>query len=185
MLCTIAVQGVSVSRQAKTLNVLQIAACGLGMLAGFVPGISFTGLFTGMDYMSGGFAVAAGDERVRVTGVEQGSSAERAGFRAGDIIKTPETFDAERAAVDAVNKGETRVFNVKRGETEVKIEPARTKPEIAAIWYAHLWYPIAGALFLCLGILLFATETLDPVPMWRSITAIVVGLGIAAGFGLT
>jgi hypothetical protein len=173
-----------VARPVVTLCSLQLLACVLGILAGFVPGISFTGMFTGMDYMSGGLAFAADDRRVRVTKVEHGSPADRAGFRAGDIIQTPESIEAVRAALDAVQTGEKKAFTVKRGEAELVIEGVRTKPELAAIWYAHLWYPIAGGLFLCLGILVFATSPLVPSPLWRSILVTVAGLGIAAGFGV-
>src|SRR5262249_3351452 len=156
----------------------------LGVLAGFVPGVSFTGMFTGMDYMSGGFAVAADDRRVRVTRGEHGTPADRAGFREGDIIQKPDNIEAVRTALDAVQRGEKQAFAVKCQETELAIEASRVTPEVAAIWYANLWYPIAGALFLCLGILVFATSPLVPAPWWRSILLIVAGLGIAAGFGL-
>jgi hypothetical protein len=177
-------KGVSVANKGITQCGLQLFACVLGILAGFVPGISFTGLFTGMDFMSGGFAVAADDRRVLVTRVEYGSPADRAGFRAGDIIQTPEGFEAVGAAVEAVQRGEKQAFTVKRGDTELVIEAARATPELAAIWYAHLCYPIAGALFLCIGVLVFAITSLTPAPLWRAIPVTVAGLGIAAGFGL-
>jgi hypothetical protein len=173
-----------VARKFVTLIGLQIIACSIGLLAGLVPGVSWTGMFTGMDYMSGGFIVAADDQRVRVTRVEDGSPAARAGFRAGDIIQIPASIGDVRAALDAVQNGEKRSFTVKRGEAELMIEAARSKPELAAIWYPHAWYPIAGALFLCIGILVFATSPLVPAPLWRSIPLIVIGLGIATGFGV-
>jgi hypothetical protein len=171
-----------VARNIVTLCNLQLLACVLGILAGFVPGISFTGMFTGMDYMSGGFMAAVDDHRVRVTKVESGSPADRAGFRADDIIQSPENHEAVRAALAAVQHGEKRAFTIKRGDAELVIEAARPEPELAAVWYAHEWYPIAGVLFLCLGLLVFATSPLVPSPLWRSILLTVAGLGITTGF---
>jgi hypothetical protein len=137
-----------------------------------------------MHGQSGGLFIPAEDRRVRVTEVQPGSPAARAGFRAGDIIQKPETFDAVRAALAAVERGEKQTFSIKRGETEVALEPTRPDQEIAAVWYAHLWYPIAGALFLYIGILVFATSPLTPVPLWRAILVTVAGVAIAGGFGL-
>jgi hypothetical protein len=57
------------------------------------------------------------------------------------------------------------------------------QPQLAAIWYADLWYPIAGAVFLALGLFVFATVPLAPAPLWRSIPLAILGLGLAVGFG--
>ena len=165
---------------------LQLCACVLGMLAAFTPGVSFTGLFTGMDYVSvsGAMLFTPDDPRVQVTSVMYGSPAARAGFREGDVFQRPASFRALKAAEEAVRLGEKQVFTIKRGETEMTIEGVHPKAELAAIWYASAWDPVAGALFLCLGILLFATGPLVPVPWWRSIPVSVAGIGIAVGFAV-
>jgi hypothetical protein len=192
----------AMAKKALTLCGLQLFACVLGMLAGFVPGISFTELSSGMTYWSGNVGPAGDDRRARVLDVAEGSPAHRAGFRTGDIIHKPATHEGVTAALKAVQRGENQTLTIKRGvgprlaeylpallpavgpETALVIEAARPTPELAAVWYAHLWYPIAGALFLCLGILVFATGPLVPAPLWRSILVAIAGLGIAAGFGL-
>src|ERR1043166_6050072 len=110
---------------AKTLLSLcgwQIVACLLGLVAGFVPGISFTGPFWGLDFTGGGFLALADDHRARVIGVESGSPAARAGFRVGDLILTPENFEGVSEALDEAKQGKTRAFKVERGEQEVTIE---------------------------------------------------------------
>jgi hypothetical protein len=175
---------VGVTGKLGNLCTWQLGACLLGVLAGFVPGVSFTGPSTGMYGQSGGLFIPADDRRVRVTEVQPGSPADRAGFRVGDIIQKPGDFDGVRAALAAVQRGEKQIFTIKRGETELALEPTRSDPDIAAIWFAHEWYPIAGALFLSIGIFVFATGRLVPAPLWRSILVTVAGVGIAAGFGL-
>jgi hypothetical protein len=52
------------------------------------------------------------------------------------------------------------------------------------VWYADLWYSIAGVLFAAMAVLLFATGPLAPAPYWRSIPLTVAGFGIALGFGI-
>ena len=51
-------------------------------------------------------------------------------------------------------------------------------------WYADIGYPIAGAFFFCMGLLIFATASLNPVPWWRTSLTAAVGLGTAIGFFL-
>jgi hypothetical protein len=164
---------------------LQIVACALGLVAGFVPGISFTGRFWGLGLVQGGFGFErTQDAPLRVTQVEAGSPAYRAGFQTGDEIQTPRTIDAMREAQNRINQGNREAFLVRRGKDLVAIDTDGAPPELAAVWYADLWYPIAGTLFLCIGVLVFATAPLAPPPLWRSVPLTVAGLGFAIGFGV-
>jgi hypothetical protein len=160
----------------------QLGTCVLGAAAGFVPGVSWTGRFSGMDYMSGGFVVPADDARVRVTRVVPGSPADRAEFRTGDVIQNPANIDGFRGAEEALRRGERRQFVIRRGEEEVVIQAGPAPPELAAVWYADLWYPVAGAVFSCIGLLVFATGPLAPAPWWRTVPVAVAGVGLAVGF---
>jgi CysZ protein len=166
-----------VGKAFRSLPNWQLLACALGMVAGFVPGVSFTSNYWSLFhfYMF---------EVFRVTEVLPGSPPARDGFRSGDVIVDPKTLEDVKAALDAVQRGEARRFTVRRGEDEVVIEATPTKPELAAIWYANPWYPIAGGLFLGIGILVFATAPVAPAPWWRSGLVIVAGLGIAVGFAV-
>jgi hypothetical protein len=164
---------------------LQIAACLLGIAAGFVPGISFTGRFWGLGLAQGSFGFdRPEDAPVRVIQAESGSPAFRAGFRVGDEIQKPRTINDVRDAESRMKPGAKQAFAVRRGDQVLAIESDGVAPELAAVWYAGLWYPIAGILFLCIGVLVFATEPMEPTPMWRSIPLTAAGLGIAVGFGL-
>jgi len=161
-------------------------ACVLGMLVAFTPGISFTDLFTGMDYLSINGFVFFGptDPRVRVTSVKSGSPAWRAGFQKDDLFLSPTNFGAVQAAATAVQQGDKQVFRIKRGEAELTIQGVRPNPELVSVWYASAWDLVAGGLFLGLGLLLFATAPLARPPLWRSILVMIAGFGMAAGFAL-
>ncbi|MBS0266883.1 MAG: PDZ domain-containing protein, partial [Planctomycetes bacterium] len=134
--------------------------------------------------MGGSIMEPADGQRARVTGVQPDSPAARAGFRQGDVIDSPPTFGECDVALEAVRRGETRRFMVRRGADTVEIEAARTKPELAAIWYAGVWYPIAGALFCGMGLLVFATAPIVPAPWTRSVIVMLAGFSIAVGFGV-
>jgi hypothetical protein len=179
-----AAEAASMEKQFRLLSNLQLFACVLGMVAGFVPGVSFTGQFYGLDFMSGGLMEPADSQRARVTGVQSDSPAARSGFRVGDIIDSPRTFHEFDAALDAVQRGEVRRFTVLRGTDELVIEAARTEPELAAIWYADAWYPIAGAIFFGIAVLVFATAPIVPAPWSRSVFVILAGISIAVVFGV-
>lgn len=166
----------------RSLPNWQLVACLLGILAGFVPGVSFTGQFYGLSYVSGGWGASADGKGVRVTDVQADSPVFKAGFRSGDLIRTPATFDEVEATLAGVDRGEKHAFTVQRGETELMIEAARPEPELAAVWYADIWYPVAGGIFLVLGVLVFATAPLTPPPWWRSVPLVFAGLGMATGF---
>ncbi len=172
------------AKRQTTLCRLQIFACLLGLAAGFVPGISFTGRFWGLglaqDLSSFGHPE---DAPVRVIDVQPGSPAYRSGFRVGDEIHKPPTIDDVRDAEIRMNQGEKLAFTVRRGEQVLAIESDGFPPQLAAVWYADPWHPIAGIIFLCIGVFVFATEPLEPAPLWRSIPLTVAGLGIAVGFG--
>jgi hypothetical protein len=164
---------------------LQVGACLLGVLSGFVPGISFTGRFWGLGLAQGSFGFdRPEDAPVRVIQAQPGSPAYRAGFRVGDEIQKPRTIDDVRDAECRMKQGMKQAFTVRRGEQVLEIESIGFAPNLAAVWYAHLWYPIAGMLFLSIGIFAFATEPLEPAPLCRSVPLTVAGLAIAVGFGL-
>ena len=156
------------------------------MLTALTPGVSFSDLFTGMDYMSINGFVFFGqtDPRVQVTMVKAGSPAERAGFRQGDVFLDPLTFRGVQAAANDAQRGEKPVFRIKRGETEFTIEGVRPRRELVWIWYASAWDLVAGGPFIGIGLLLFATGPLVPTSRWRSIPVMVAGFGMAVGFAV-
>ena len=93
-----------------------------------------------------------------------------AGVRPGDGIQGD--YNDVKSRLDALKPGEEQVFTVDRygtaaGIQKVKVEIVGARAELSNIWYADLWYPIAGALFLCCGLFLFATAYIKPTPLWR------------------
>lgn len=160
------------------LSRLQILTCVLGVVAGLVPGLSFTAPFQGLDLAQ---ATVAGESpgSLRVTRVEPDSAAEQAGFQTGDEILDAGDFAQARAALRAIQPGERRVFHVRNGSALRSVEAVGRKPQLAAVWYGHLWYPVAGGVFLLLGLWVFATGPLAPPPLWRSVPLGIVGFGLA------
>ena len=55
---------------------------------------------------------------------------------------------------------------------------------ISAVLCRDRGYPIAGFVFLCLGVVLFVTSQLQPTPLWLSLLVTVVGMGIGIGFAI-
>jgi hypothetical protein len=161
-----------------SLCCLQLLACLVGIAAGFVPGISFTGSFWELGLSQ------FGDSPVRIDQVTPRSPADLAGLRAGDSIRHPGGFDEVNRRIRHLQPGEKTSFIVIRHGEESAVEVTGTRPQVAAIWYADLWYPIAGLLFLIVGLLVFATSPLTPAPLWRSIPVAVTGLGLAVGFAI-
>ena len=170
----------------RSLSGWQVLACVLGAFTALVPGISFSDLYTGMNYISVGGQGLFGptDPRVRVTSVQSGSPAWRAGFQTDDIFLSPTNFGAVQSAGTAVQQGEKQVFRIKRGEAEMTIQGVRPKPELVSVWYASAWDLVAGGLFLGLSLLLFATAPLARPPLWRSSLVMIAGFGMAVGFAL-
>jgi len=157
---------------------LWVFACLTGVLTGLVPNWGFTTRYWG---------VVATDEpnapdEVRM--VASDSPAEQTGFRVGDVVIEPANYASFSQSWDRVKKGEKQTFTVRRGGQDVVLEASPAPDQLAVVWYANLWYPIAGALFLCIGIMVFATASLAPPPLWRSLSVAIIGLGIAIGFAV-
>jgi hypothetical protein len=162
---------------------LQLLACLPGVVAGLVPGLSFTAPFQGL-YLAQVSVVGEDAGPLRVSDVDPDSAAARAGFRAGDEILGAGNFDEANAAFNAIQPGERRVFQVQNASESRSVEAVGLTPELAAVWYRTLWHPIAGGLFLALGLLVFATAPLEPPPLWRSIAVGIAGFGLAVGFAI-
>lgn len=157
--------------------------CMAGAVAGLVPGVSYTAPFQGL-YLMQMSVVGEDPGPLRVTDVEPGSAAARAGFRTGDELLDASSFDEANAAFNAMQPGERRDFQVRNAGETRSVEAVAQTPELAAVWYKSLWHPIAGGLFLALGLVVFATAPLEPPPLWRSIAVGIVGFGLAAGFAV-
>lgn len=171
-------------RPPVSLSRLQILACALGALAGLVPALSFTAPLQGL-YLAQATLAGQADGTLRVTQVEPGSPAERSGFRAGDELLDAGSFHAAQAALRAMRAGERRTFQVRNGTESRSIEAVAVKPELAAVWYGNLWYPIAGGVFLALGLWALATAPLVPPPLWRAVPLALAGFGLAVGFAVS
>jgi serine/threonine protein kinase len=169
------------SQVRKTTTIL-VLACLLGACAGLVPGgISYTG----SDWGSKFFYWNVPDSPMTVTDVESGSPAEKTGFLVGDVLKSKDgatnIHPSSHQAGYVV--GEKHTYTVERAGKEVMLTSIATPPQVAVIWYEDITCPINGALFLCLGIVVFATGSLVPPPLWRSISVTIAGLVIAIGWG--
>jgi len=155
---------------------LQFLACLIGLVAGFAPCFSFTGSFWELGLSQ------FGDAPVRIDWVTPDSPAYIAGFRAGDSIHHAGGFDGVQQSLKELRPRGTHSFAFERDGEEITIEISGISPQLAAVWYSHPWYPLAGVIFLALGLLLFGTGPLAPPPFWRSVVVGVLGLALAAGF---
>jgi hypothetical protein len=155
----------------------------LGVVAGLVPGLSFTAPFQGL-YLAQMSVVGEDAGPLRVHKIEPDSTAARSGFRTGDELLDAGSFDEAIAEFEALQPGERRVFRVRNDDQPRTVEAVGQTPQLAAVWYKTFWHPIAGGLFLGLALLVFATTPADPPPPWRSIVVGIVGFGLAAGFAI-
>jgi len=166
-----------------TLCRFELVACLLGVVAGLVPCLSFTAPFQGL-YLTQMTFGGLDPGPLRVDQVERDSAADRAGFRSGDEILDAGNFDEVQSTLRLIRPGERRVFHVRNESTDRSVEAVGLTPELAAVWYATLWHPIAGTVFLALGLLVFATAPVEPPPLWRSSLAAIAGFGLAVGFAI-
>ncbi|HUD47554.1 MAG TPA: hypothetical protein VMR33_12030, partial [Candidatus Baltobacteraceae bacterium] len=152
--------------------------CVVGVFTGFAPDWAYTTRYWGVWASDDATAPA------QVLKVAADSPAEQSGFRVGDVVKEPATFASFSQKWDRVKQGENEKFTVQRGGKDVTIKASAGENQIAVVWYANLWYPVAGALFIFVGIIVFATGPVVPPPLWRSILVAIAGLGIAVGFAV-
>jgi predicted Ser/Thr protein kinase len=169
------------STMRKTSNLI-VLACLLGTCAGLVPGISYTGSYWGLKLIY--FQIP--DSPMTVNGVERGSPAERTGFMFGDVLKSMDGATNLHASSHQTGSvvGEKHTYTVERGGKEMVLNAISTEPQLAAIWYEDITCPIAAALFICIGIVVFASAPVVPPPLWRSISVTIAGLVIAVALGI-
>ena len=161
----------------KTSTMLVLAYL-VGAFIGLAPDWSYTTRYWGVVVTQDASAP------VQVLKVASDSPAERTGFMVDDVIKEPASFASFSQSWDKVKQGDKQTFTVRRSGKDVMIEASAAPNQLAAVWYANLWYPIAGALFICVGIIAFATASVAPPPLWRSISVAIAGVGIAIGFAV-
>jgi len=150
----------------------------VGAFTGFAPEWACTTRYWGV------WATDDPNAPVQVIKVASDSPAEQTGFRLGDIVKEPTNYASFSKSWDKVKQGEKQTFTVRRNGQDVVLEATAGQNQIAVVWYANLWYPIAGALFILVGIVVFATAPVASPPLWRSIAVAIAGLGIAIGFAV-
>ncbi|MBS0265682.1 MAG: hypothetical protein JSS02_27365, partial [Planctomycetes bacterium] len=63
----VTVEAAGMEKAFRRLANWQLVACVFGLMAGFVPGVSFTGRFYGLDVMGGSIMEPADGQRARVT----------------------------------------------------------------------------------------------------------------------
>jgi tRNA A-37 threonylcarbamoyl transferase component Bud32 len=157
---------------------LWVLAVVVGVFTGFAPEWAYTTRYWGV------WATDDPNTPVQVIKVASDSPAEQTGFRVGDVVKDHTNFASFSKSWDKVKEGEQQTFTVRRNGQDVVLEATAGQNQIAAVWYANLWYPIAGALFILVGIIVFATSPVAPPPLWRSVLVAIAGLGIAIGFAI-
>jgi predicted Ser/Thr protein kinase len=165
----------------RKTTALLVLACLLGACAGLAPGISFTGSYWGLRLLY----FQTPDSPITVNGVVSGSPAEQTGFLLFDELKSVDgatNFHVNSHQAEIL-PGKTQTYEVQRGANVVKLHAVAATPQLAAFWYEDITCPIAGALLLCLGVMVFATGTRVPPPLWRSISVAIAGLVIAVGLG--
>ena len=160
----------------RSLWALQLFACFLGLIAGLLPNFSQAVPFWGFSH------AIADNEPLIVSEVASGSPADQAGLRRGDSFQGD--YFVVKKRLNSLEAGEKQMFAVNRDGRQIQVELIGGPPDLIGIWYADIGYPIAGAVFLCIGLLIFATASLKPIPLWRPMLTAAIGLGTAIGFFL-
>src|SRR5689334_15862953 len=142
---------------------LQLLASIVGLFASLFPSVGYSPAFWGFS------TIRSSDGPPVINSITHGSPAESAGFRLNDFILTadgtPLTFDMLQQVVEGLQPDKPVSFGVKRGDQETVIVVKGNTWRVAALYYPSFWYPLAGLLFLILGVVVFATQPLQPAPL--------------------
>ena len=149
--------------------------CCAGLCVCLWPSFSYTGSFWEVQFSQ------FGDAPISVDRVTADSPAHDSGLRSGDRIVQPGRFDDLQREFSQLRPGEKLELIIRHDETESTLDIVGSKPHLAAVWYAHWWSPIAGAIFFVLCLLVFGTAPLQPAPAWRS--AFVAGAAFVIAVG--
>lgn len=161
------------------LPILQAVACFVIAAAGLVPVFHENLPFWGLTY----FVFDGGAPTVLE--VDDDSPASTAGLREADVILEINGATADTSVdhiLEGLQPGETARLRVRRGATNVELAVTGVEPPLAHIYYASVWYPVAGVTGLALGLIVFAPQPMRPAPRWRAAMLGVAGFALAIIF---
>lgn len=153
----------------------QVVLCVLGIGVCLLPTRPRTGAFWGL--LRGWTSLTP--DKVRISSVDPGSPADRAGLRSGDAVVAVngqrlngvELFDD---ALQGLRPGSSVGLRVERDGQQIDVMAVGREPEVEAILYYRA-QAVALLVLLTVAVFLVATQPLRPTPLWRPLVVLVIG----------
>lgn len=162
----------------------EILLCAVGFAASLVPSAIYSDPFWGVDgFIDRDFFAEAHAPGVKLIKIASGSPAAATGLKKGDRILSvsgrPATFHNLGQLLDEIRPGEEVTFDVRRDDKDLRLVQIGEKPTLSAVTVFD-WQFVSAPLLLGLVLLLIATQSLNPVPLWRAIVVMLGGLSVVA-----
>jgi hypothetical protein len=149
----------------------------IGMLATLVPYFYYSSFFWGI-----ATSVSWDHGPIELRGIAYDSPAWKSGFRPGDKIVDPPDYHSADGALNLVETGQGRQsFKVERDDQQVSLWAEPVPRQFARIDYLSPWYPVAGFLFLALGLSIFIFDSSSTKLLWPSLFVLTGGIVLATG----
>ena len=152
-----------------------ILVCLVGFAASLAPAVVYTDPFWGVR----GFFDSRDSPGVILLEVDSGSPAASAGLRRGDRVVTVNGSRVEmgsfRQLLAGIRPEKSVTLDVKRGEQDVRCVTKGEIPRPEAVLFLD-WQFVSAPTFLLLFLILFATQPLEPPPLWRGMVVALGGL---------
>lgn len=161
----------------------EILVCVVGFAASVVPEFSYSDTFWGLQTFSDTTPFALLDAPgVFVVHVNPDSPVAAAGLKDGDNLVAlngkPVEFATLQEDLHDIQPGETVTLDVKRKGEDKQLVTRAPAPSLEGVLVLDCQF-VSAPVFLVLFLLLVATRSLEPPPLWRAIVVTLGGLAVS------
>ena len=168
------------SNSRSPLTLIMIVVCLIGLTVSLIPEPVYTDPFWGVSGFADKDLFAPDLPGIRILKIEPGSPASLAGIKQHDRILQMNGKEVQmstfRHELKELRPGDALQINGIRGETAFESATAIPEPIFEAL-VVYDWQFAAASIFTMLGLLLIATQPINP-PLWCSLATIIGGLAV-------